>query len=108
MSMSVFFLDIIYGDNITLLIKCKVIFNCSHTSPLNFLIIRYKVQVSIEDDADAGEDVNARRVFALLNTGEVSGIYACEKRKVTGFHSLGFSEFLNSSANPNPFRLAVA
>lgn len=62
----------------------------------------------VQYDADAGEDVHASRVLALLNAGEVGGINTGEKCKITCFHLLGFTEFLDALADADALGLSIA
>ena len=64
--------------------------------------------MGIQDDADAGEDVHAGGVFALLDAGEVGGINAGEECQVTRFHLLGLTEFLDARADADALGLPVA
>ena len=67
-----------------------------------------QIQVGVQDDADAGEDVHAGGVFALLDAGEVGGINAGEECQIARFHLLGLTEFLDALADADALGLPVA
>ena len=53
------------GDQAVILIKCIVVFYCSHGILL--LLVGNQVQVGVEDNGYARQNVDASRVLALLD-----------------------------------------
>lgn len=67
-----------------------------------------QIQVGVQDDADAREDVHAGGVFTLFDAGEVGGVDAGEECQIACVHLLGLTELLDAAADAHAFSLAVA
>ena len=80
---------LINGHYTILLIESIFVFDSSHSDLL--FLIRYKVQMCIQDDANTRKDVYACGILPLLNTGKICCIDASEDGQITSFHLLGFA-----------------